>query len=129
MNTIILKGRLTTNPEIRITNDDKPTTIARFSLAVPDKSHRNNEGNYDTDFIKIVAFNKIADNIERFTCKGSELLITGRLHTYSYKNKDNQTVYMAEVICEKIEFVSDCKKAADEVTEIPDNIAEETPFK
>lgn len=127
MNTIILKGRMTTNAELRITSDDKPTTIARFSLAVPDKSHRNAEGNFDTDFIKIVAFNKIADNIERFTGKGSELLITGRLHTYSYKNKDNQTVYMAEVIAEKVEFVNDCKKSSDEVIDIPENA--ETPFK
>lgn len=118
---------MTTNAELRITSDDKPTTIARFSLAVPDKSHRNNEGNYDTDFIKIVAFNKIADNVERFTSKGSELLITGRLHTYSYKNKDNQTVYMAEVIAEKVEFVNDCKKASEEVVDIPEN--DETPFK
>lgn len=127
MNTIILKGRMTTNAELRITSDYKPTTIARFSLAVPDKSHRNAEGTYDTDFIKIVAFNKIADNIERFTGKGSELLVTGRLHTYSYKNKDNQTVYMAEVIAEKVEFVNDCKKASEEVVDIPEN--DETPFK
>lgn len=129
MNTIILKGRLTTNPEIRITSDDKPTTIARFSLATPDKSHKNSNGQYDTDFIKCVAFNAIANSLERFTGKGSEIIVQGRLHCYNYKNKNDQTVYMAEVICEKIEFVSDCKKAADEVTEIPDNIAEETPFK
>ncbi len=129
MNKITLLGRMTTNAEVRITSDDTPTTIARFSLAVPDKTHRNKEGNYDTDFIKIVAFNTIANNIERFTCKGSQLLITGRLHTYNYKNKENQTVYMSEVIAEQVEFISDCKKTSDEVIEIPDDITDELPFK
>ena len=83
MNKVILRGRLTNIAEIRITADQNPTTIARFSLAVPDKSHRNHEGNYDTDFIRIVAFNKLADNIQQYTDKGSDILITGRLHTYT----------------------------------------------
>lgn len=125
MNKVILRGRLTNIAEIRITADQNPTTIARFSLAVPDKSHRNHEGNYDTDFIRIVAFNKLADNIQQYTDKGSDILITGRLHTYTYKNKEDKNVYMSEVIAENLEFVSNCNKSE---INIPDTGDDELPF-
>ena len=124
MNQIILRGRLTDTPEVRITTDEKSTTVARFTLAVQDKTHRNRSGDYDVDFIKCVAFNNLANNLQ-LTDKGSEVLITGRLHCYSYKNKEDKNIYMSEVIVEKVEFVSNCKKLE---LEIPDN-AEETPFK
>lgn len=126
MNTIILRGRLTDTPEIKITTDQKPTTIARFTLAVQDRSHRNHEGNYDVDFIKMVAFNGLADNIQQYTDKGSEIIVTGRLHTYSYDNKEGKRVYIAEVIVEKLEFVASCNKPETPM-DIPDD--SELPFK
>lgn len=124
MNNIILRGRLTTDAEVRITTEDKPTTVARFSLAVQDRTHRNSNGDYDVDFIKCVAFNGIANNIEQYTSKGSEILIVGRLHTYSYKNKEDKNIYITEVIIEKLEFVMNCKKAD---IEVPDT-NEDLPF-
>ena len=124
MNIIILRGRLTADADIRIASDEKSTTIARFSLAVPDRTHRNSNGEYDTDFIKIVAFNSLANTIEQYTGKGSEILVTGRLHTYSYE-KENRKVYMSEVIAERIEFIDRCNKPD---VEIPDN-DDELPFK
>ncbi len=124
MNIIILRGRLTAEAEVRITAEEKSTTIARFSLAVPDRTRRNSSGEYDTDFIKIVAFNSLANTIQQYTEKGSEILVTGRLHTYSYE-KDSRKVYMSEVIAERIEFVDKCNKPN---VEIPDN-DDELPFK
>ena len=124
MNVIILRGRLTADAEVRVTNDEKSTTIARFSLAVSDRTHRNSNGEYDTDFIKIVAFNGLANTVSQYTGKGSEIILTGRLHTYSYE-KDNRKVYMSEVIAERIEFVDRCSKPD---VEIPDN-DDELPFK
>lgn len=126
MNSVILRGRLTADAEIRITQDEKPTTIARFSLAVQDRTKRDDNGNYPVDFIKIVAFNSIANNISQFTSKGSEIIVMGRLHTYSYKNKNEQTVYMTEVITEKLEFVANCRKSEVEIPDIPDD---ELPFR
>lgn len=124
MNTIILRGRLTADAEVRVTTDEKSTTIARFSLAVPDKTHRNNNGEYDTDFIKIVAFNGLANTVSQYTGKGSEIILTGRLHTYSYE-KESRKVYMSEVIAERVEFVDRCNKPD---VEIPDS-DDELPFK
>lgn len=124
MNIIILRGRLTADAEVKVTTDEKRTTIARFSMAVPDKTHRNNNGEYDVDFIKIVAFNSHADIIQQYTGKGSEIIVTGRLHTYSYE-KESRKVYMSEVISERIEFVDKCNKPN---VEIPDS-DDELPFK
>ena len=117
MNTVILRGRFTDAPEVKITTDEKPTTVARFSLAVQDRTHRNHNGDYDVDFIKCVAFNGTAETLQQYTDKGSEVLITGRLHCYTYK-KDERTVYMTEVIVEKAEFISICKKAGIAIPEI-----------
>lgn len=124
MNIVILRGRLTADAEIRVTTDEKSTTIARFSLAVADRTHRNSNGEYNTDFMKIVAFNSLANTIEQYTSKGSEIIVTGRLHTYSYE-KDCRKVYMSEIVAERIEFVDKCNKP-DFV--IPDN-DDELPFK
>ena len=82
MNNIILRGRLTDAPNTRISPENN-TPITRFSLAVPDKTHRNHNGDFDVDFIKIVAFNGLANTVSQYTGKGSEILVTGRLHTYS----------------------------------------------
>lgn len=125
MNHVILRGRLTDAAEVRITTDQKPTTIARFTLAVQDRTHRNHDGNYDVDFIRMVAFNGVADNIQCYTDKGSEILATGRLHTYSYK-KEDKNVYMSEVILEKVEFISNCKRKLEDIPDIPDD---ELPFR
>lgn len=126
MNHIILRGRLTADPDMKITTDQKSISVSRFSLAVHDRSHRNHNGEYDVDYIKVVAFNTVADNIHQYTSKGSELLVQGRLHTYSYKNKEGKMVYMAEVIAERIEFVSNCKQS---IAEVPEGEDEELPFR
>lgn len=126
MNSIILRGRLTADADVRITQDQSPTTIARFTLAVQDRTKRDENGHYPADFIKIVAFNSIADIISQYTGKGSEVIIMGRLHTYSYKNKNEQTIYMTEVITEKLEFVANCRKPEVEIPDIPDD---ELPFR
>lgn len=126
MNHIILRGRLTDTADVRTNTDQKATTVARFSLAVQDRTHRNHNGDYDVDFIKMVAFNVLANNLEEYTEKGSEILVTGRLHTYTYKNKENKNVYMSEVIVERIEFISNCNKKDVDIPDIPDD---ELPFK
>lgn len=125
MNNVILRGRFTSDAEIKVTADEKSTTIARFTLAVPDRTRRNSNGEYETDFIKIAAFNSLADTISQYTAKGSEVLLTGRLHTYSY-SKDDKKVYSSEVIAERIEFVAKCNRPD---TSIPEEDAEPLPFR
>ena len=126
MNNIILRGRLTDQADLKISSGTVPVTTCRFTLAVQDNSHKNDEGKYDVDFIKIIAFQKAATLIYDYTKRGSEIIVIGRLHTYNYKDKDARTVYMSEVILEKIEFISNCKKNE---LEIPEEELNDLPFK
>lgn len=119
MNHVVLRGRLTDNPKVHVQEGENKTTIANFTLAVADRTHKNKDGDFDVDFIRMTAYNIIADNIRKYTAKGAEILAEGKLHTYSYKNKEDKIIYVSEVIVERLEFLSDCKR--DSSTEGEDN--------
>ena len=101
MNKIILLGRLT-DPEVRVTTGDNPTTVARYQLAVKRKFAK--EGQANADFIRCVAFGKYADFTEKYLRKGMKIVISGRLQTGSYTNEEGQKVYTADVVVEEQEF-------------------------
>lgn len=102
MNKVILMGRLVRDPEVRYSQGEKATEVARFGFAVPRKFKRDNEP--DCDFINCVAFGKQAEFIEKYTHKGIKLLVDGRIQTGSYANKDGVKVYTTDVIVESCEF-------------------------
>lgn len=96
-NKVILMGRLTKDPEIRTGN----TQVARYTLAV-DRRFSNSEEK--TDFINIVAFGKSAEFAEKYLKKGMKVLVTGRIQTGSYTDKDNKKVYTTDIVAEDQEF-------------------------
>ena len=97
MNKVILMGRLTKDPEIRTGN----TQVARYTLAV-DRRFSNSEEK--TDFINIVAFGKSAEFAEKYLKKGMKIVVTGRIQTGSYTDKDNKKVYTTDIVAEDQEF-------------------------
>ena len=101
MNTVVLCGRLTKDPDVKVTANAK---IARYTMAV-DRAAKKQDGAREADFISCVAFNNAADFAERYLHKGTKILIDGRIQTGSYTNKDGQTVYTTEVIINHHEFV------------------------
>ena len=103
MNKVILMGRLTRDAEIRYSQGESSTAIARFSLAVDRRFRRDND-EQTADFINCVAFNKTAEFLERFGRKGTKFVLEGRIQTGSYKNKDGNTVYTTDVVVEEQEF-------------------------
>ena len=103
MNKVILMGRLTRDAEIRYSQGETTTAIARFSLAVDRRFNRNND-EQSADFINCVAFGRIAEFLERFGKKGTKFVLEGRIQTGSYTNKDGQKVYTTDVVAENIEF-------------------------
>ena len=109
MNKVILMGRLTRDPEVRYSQGDNPTTVAKHSLAVDRRFSRNDENN--TDFINIVAFGKQGEFAEKYLHKGTKILVSGRIQTGSYTNKEGQKVYTTEVVAEEQEF-AESKNAA-----------------
>lgn len=150
MNKVILMGRLTRDPEVRYSqNSENPLAIARYTLAVDRRFNaRGNGDNQQTaDFISCVAFGRSGEFAEKYFHKGTKIVVTGRIQTGSYTNKDGQTVYTTEVVAEDQEFAesknssgseggfsgaptgnAQVSGAADGFMNIPDGIDEELPF-
>ena len=101
MNKVILMGRLTKDPEIRYGQGENATAVARYTLAV-ERKIKNDDQN--ADFIRCVAFGKLAEFAEKWLKQGTKICITGRIQTGSYTNREGQKVYTTEVVVEEQEF-------------------------
>lgn len=137
MNRTILIGRLTRDVDIRYSQGQNQTAIARYTLAV-DRKFKDSNGNYTADFINCVAFGKSAEFAEKYFHKGLKIAVVGRLQTGSYTDKDGRKVYTTDVVVEEQEF---CESKAQQKESqkpeliggygwmnIPDGINEELPF-
>jgi len=105
MNKVILMGRLTRDPEVRYSTGERQMAIARYTLAVDRRRARTNDSSEQTaDFIGCVAFDRAAEFAEKYFKQGMRVLVTGRIQTGSYTNKDGQKVYTTDVVVEDQEF-------------------------
>jgi len=105
MNRVILMGRLTRDPEVRYSSGERSMAIARYTLAVDRRGRRSQDGNEQTaDFINCVAFDRAAEFAEKYFHQGQRVLVSGRIQTGSYTNKDGQKVYTTDVIVDDQEF-------------------------
>ena len=114
MNRVILMGRLTRNPEVRWSRGERAIAIARYTLAVDRRSRRNQDGRSEqtADFINCVAFDRAGEFAEKYFKQGQRILISGRIQTGSYVNKDGQKVHTTEVIVEEQEFADSRGRSA-----------------
>ena len=110
MNKVILMGRIVRDPDVRYTQGAEPMCVARYTLAV-DRIRRAN-GQNEADFINCIAFGKAAEFAEKFLVQGTKIVISGRIQTGSYTNKEGQKVYTTDVVIETQEFAE--SKAASE---------------
>lgn len=101
MNKVILMGRLTREPDIRYSQGERQIAIARFTLAVNRRAAGQEQ---QADFISCVSFGKAAEFAEKYLHQGTKLVVTGRIQTGSYINRDGQRVYTTDVIVEEQEF-------------------------
>lgn len=101
MNRIILSGRLTANPELKKTTSNK--SITRFTLAVQRK-YKNAMGEYESDFIRCIAFNNTAELICNYLQKGNLIGIEGRIQTGSYTKEDGTKNYTTDIVVDNIDF-------------------------
>ena len=105
MNKVILCGRLTRDPDVRYSQGERQTAVARYTLAVDRRRGRNNQqGEQTADFIQCVAFDRAAEFAEKYLRQGTKMIVTGRIQTGSYTNRDGQRVYTTDVIVEEQEF-------------------------
>ena len=146
MNKVILMGRLTRDPEVRYSAGENSLAIARYTLAVDRRFKRDGEAT--ADFISCVVFGKQAEFAEKYFRQGIRIVVSGRIQTGSYTNRDGVKVYTTEVVVEEQEFaeskaVSDShvnrsasQPAAPDMADssvegfmnIPDEIGGELPF-
>ena len=114
MNRVILMGRLTRDPEVRYSQGERSMAIARYTLAVDRRGRRGQDGNDQTaDFINCVAFDRAGEFAEKYFRQGMRVLVSGRLQTGSYVNKDGQRIYTTEVILDDQEFADSKGSASD----------------
>lgn len=136
MNKVILTGRLVAEPEVRYAQGAQPMAVARYRLAVDRRFKK--EGEPTADFIGCVAFGKQGEFAEKYLRKGMKILVTGRIQTGSYTDKNGNNVYTTDIIVEEHEF---CESKSNEAgkpatpktdangfMDIPDGIDEELPF-
>ena len=116
MNKSILLGRITKDIEVRKTANDIST--CQFTIAV-NRNYKNKDGNYDADFINCIAFRNTADFIGNYFKKGNRVLLEGRIQTRSYKDKQEQTRYVTEVVVENITLLEGKKQEEKEEIEVP----------
>lgn len=151
MNKVILMGRLTRDPDVRYSQGESATAVARYTLAVDRRFRR--DGDATADFIGCVAFGRQAEFAEKYLRQGTKIAITGRIQTGSYTNRDGQKVYTTDVVVEEQEFAESknalgdhaggfqqagsnpfqsaptpSAAAGDGFMNIPDGIDEELPF-
>ena len=146
MNKVILMGRLTRDPEGRYSAGENSLAIARYTLAVDRRFKRDGEAT--ADFISCVVFGKQAEFAEKYFRQGIRIVVSGRIQTGSYTNRDGVKVYTTEVVVEEQEFaeskaVSDshvnrsasqpaapdmADSSAEGFMNIPDEIGGELPF-
>ena len=142
MNKVILMGRLTRDPEVRYSQGgENSLAIARYTLAV-DRRFKRNGDDQTADFIGCVAFGRNAEFAEKYFRQGLKVVVTGRIQTGSYTNKDGQKVYTTDVVVEEQEFAESKATSqqnqqkpsgpapdnSDGFMNIPDGIDEELPF-
>ncbi len=137
MNKTVLMGRLTADPQVRYSQGDNATAVARYTLAVNRKFKK--DGEPTADFIPCVVFGKSAEFTEKYFRKGMQVAISGRIQTGSYTNKDGNKIYTTDVVVEEQEFAE--SKAAsqnngsgstpvssDGFLDIPDGVDTQLPF-
>lgn len=152
MNSVVLMGRLTKDPDVRYTQGQNSMCVAKYTLAV-DRRQKSSDGSKQADFIRCAAFGKSAEFAEKYLHKGVKICIRGRIQTGSYKDKNGNTVYTTDVIAEDQEFCESkaanntaaqsgsdyqqgggnsqqggAEQALDGFMSIPDAFTEELPF-
>ena len=115
LNRIILIGRLTRDPELRYVPSGQP--VASFTLAV-DRPFVNQQGERATDFIDIVAWRRLAEQVTQHLNKGRLVAVEGRLQIRSYETQDGQKRKVAEVVADAVRFL-DRKAGAPAAAEAP----------
>lgn len=116
INSVILIGRLTKDIEVRYTQSEK--AVGNFTLAI-NRRFKNQNGEYETDFIDCVIFGKQAETMSKYTQKGDLIGVEGSIQKRAYEDKEGNKRYATEIMVEKITFLQTNKKEEPKVENNP----------
>ncbi|MDR2833472.1 MAG: single-stranded DNA-binding protein [Streptococcaceae bacterium] len=102
INNVVLVGRLTKDVDLTYTQNNR--AVAKFTLAV-NRTFKNPQGSYDTDFIQCLLWGNSAEALHKYTSKGSQIGVTGRIQTRNYENQQGQRVYVTEIVADSFQFL------------------------
>lgn len=106
LNQVILVGRLVNDPEVIELESGKK--VSNITLAVP-RSYKNENGEYDTDFLKCTLWQMMAENTTAYCKKGDTLGVKGRVETRTYEDENGKHT-VQEIMAEKVSFLSSRKE-------------------
>ena len=106
LNQVIMVGRLVAKPIVEENENGKK--VSEITLAVP-RSYKNDEGIYDTDFIKCILWNCIAENTAEYCTKGDLISVKGRLETSVYEKENGEKYRITSVVAERVSFLTNYK--------------------
>lgn len=115
MNKVELVGRLTKDPEIRLTSNQ--TQFCGFTLAV-DRRFKDSNGERQADFINCIAWKERAVFIQKYFHKGSRIGICGSIQTRTYDDNDGKKVFVTEVLVDEAEFVESASKPSEQTATV-----------
>lgn len=140
MNRVILMGRLTRDPDVKYSQGEKAIAVARYTLAVDRRGKKDpNSNEQQADFISCVAFDRYGEFAEKYFRQGMRVLISGRIQTGSYTNKEGKKVYTTDVVVDSQEFADSKNASGQNITpestsndgfmNVPDGVDDDTlPF-
>ena len=111
MNIVVLGGNLSKDPKLSKTASG--ISVLNCTIAV-NRDYKDKDGNYQTDFIDFTCFKQTAEFLNKIAHKGSFVIIKGSWQVRKYTNKDNQEVYVNEVVCENVQVPPPMKAESDE---------------
>jgi single-strand DNA-binding protein len=125
MNKVFLIGRLTKDPEVKVTSNGRK--VAAFSIAV--SNGKDAQGNELVQYFNCNAWEKLADVCENYIPKGTKVCIIGRLQNKSWEKADGSKAYATDILCNEIEILQRPNSGGDSMGEAAPTSGEESSTK
>lgn len=118
INTVALSGRLTKDPEVRRTQNNK--AVSSFTIAV-DRDYKNQDGTRTADFVNCVAWEKSAELLQSYCHKGDMIGVEGRVQTRNYQDRNGNRVYVTEILAHRLSFLGSSRNNDSDGSSTPTN--------
>ena len=98
MNKVFLIGNISTDIELKQLKNG--CSVATFNIAI------SREKTQQTDFLPVIVWNQLADNVNQYQSKGGKIAIEGKIQTRDYEDKEGKKHTVTEIVADRIEYLS-----------------------